>query len=335
MEINFDINGSKEVDLNPNTKPTRRRKKNDDYDYEDPFIEVEENENDAIELECHIENFFVYAGVLEDESAKVLKKYTNTKRYKIDKRSKQKVDDKKIAINNNTSNTECVNYSENNFTPNNKEQNNIANKEVLDTKQRENKNKNNNVSLQPSVKESNKNNICNDCHLDETFLSATVDEKNAFSDVNLHEKNNGNSVNVNNHKLNNYTRISSIIDAGKKGLTFDKCQNDTKDTKINYSSMNKHDNIISVIDASDTKNTCEENLIEKTVSPGCTAKISKQEDNANKLYKKPKTLNKDDTKIHLGVDQHCFDNDMKSLEKNAKRFVSLQEFKNEFNTERD
>ncbi|KAM0688505.1 hypothetical protein COBT_000240, partial [Conglomerata obtusa] len=335
MEINFNINGSKEVDLNPNTKPSKRRKKNDDYDYEDPFIEVIENENDAIELECHIENFFVYAGVLEDESAKVLKKYTNTKRCKIDKRSKQKVDAKKMAINNHTSNTECVNYSENNFTPNNKEQNNIENKEVLDPKQRENKNKNNNVSLQPNVKESNKNNIRNDCHLDETFKSATVDEKNASNDVNLHEKNIGNSVNVNDNKLNNYEKIISIIDAGKKGLTFDKCQNDRNHTKINYSSMNKHDNIIRVIDASNTKNTGEENRIVNTVSPVFITKISKQKDNINKLYKKPKTLNKDDTKTPLGVDQHCFDNDIKCLENNTKRFVSLQEFKNEFNTERD
>ncbi|KAM0674209.1 hypothetical protein GVAV_002283 [Gurleya vavrai] len=80
MEINFNINESKEIDLNPNAKHTHKRKKNDDYDFEDPFIEVNEHENEIIELECHIENFFVYAGILQEEGNKVIKKYNNMKK---------------------------------------------------------------------------------------------------------------------------------------------------------------------------------------------------------------------------------------------------------------
>ncbi|KAM0679226.1 hypothetical protein BDAP_000093 [Binucleata daphniae] len=81
MNVNFDINESKEVNYNVNNKTTKKRRKNDDYDYEDSMIEPEEGDCEGVELECHIKNFFVFAGTLEDEGAKVLKKYTSNKKY--------------------------------------------------------------------------------------------------------------------------------------------------------------------------------------------------------------------------------------------------------------
>lgn len=70
MDIDIDVFGSREVNINPQER--KRKKRIDDYDYTDPFIEQFEGEDDAVELEPHIENFFMYEGSLPERASKVL-----------------------------------------------------------------------------------------------------------------------------------------------------------------------------------------------------------------------------------------------------------------------
>lgn len=70
MKVDFDVFGSKEVDLNPQ-KPKKQRRV-DDYDYTDSFIEHFEGEDDVVEIEPHIGNFFIYKGTLPEKPSKVL-----------------------------------------------------------------------------------------------------------------------------------------------------------------------------------------------------------------------------------------------------------------------
>ncbi|KAL0263918.1 UNVERIFIED_CONTAM: hypothetical protein PYX00_011249 [Menopon gallinae] len=70
MEIEVDVFGSKEVDVHPQER--RRRRRADDYDYTDPFIEQLEGEDDVVEMEPHIQNFFMHEGPLQDRPSKVL-----------------------------------------------------------------------------------------------------------------------------------------------------------------------------------------------------------------------------------------------------------------------
>lgn len=74
MNVDIDVFGSKEIDINPQER--RRKKKIDDYDYTDPFIERFEGEDDAVEIEPHIENFFMYEGTLQEKPSKVLSAHT-------------------------------------------------------------------------------------------------------------------------------------------------------------------------------------------------------------------------------------------------------------------
>lgn len=73
MDIDIDVLGSREVDINPQERI--KKKQIGDYDYTDPFIEQFEGEDDAVEVEPHIENFFMYEGSLQERPSKVLSAY--------------------------------------------------------------------------------------------------------------------------------------------------------------------------------------------------------------------------------------------------------------------
>lgn len=77
-EISFDITKSQEVDLSqPSTQKKRRKKRNDDYDYDDDFIESFDGETDLVDIECSLSNFFVYQGPLPYSTKKVLNFFKN------------------------------------------------------------------------------------------------------------------------------------------------------------------------------------------------------------------------------------------------------------------
>lgn len=75
-EIPIDILENIQIDLKPE-KPKKRRKI-DDYDYNDPFLEPFEGEFDAVELECKLENFFVYKGQITEDPKRIARRYTNS-----------------------------------------------------------------------------------------------------------------------------------------------------------------------------------------------------------------------------------------------------------------
>lgn len=75
-DIPINIFESLQIDLKP-VKPKKRRK-TDDYDYDDPFLEPFEGEFDVVELECKLENFFVYKGTMEDDPKRIARKYNNS-----------------------------------------------------------------------------------------------------------------------------------------------------------------------------------------------------------------------------------------------------------------
>lgn len=74
--IQINIFESMQVDFNPE-KPKRRRRV-DDYDYNDPFLERFEGEFDAVELECKLENFFIYKGKIIEDPKRIARKYNNS-----------------------------------------------------------------------------------------------------------------------------------------------------------------------------------------------------------------------------------------------------------------
>lgn len=74
-EIPINIFESIQLDLNPVTKKKKRRV--DDYDYNDDFIETFEGEFDPVELECKLENFFIYKGKMEEGPKRIARKYNN------------------------------------------------------------------------------------------------------------------------------------------------------------------------------------------------------------------------------------------------------------------
>ncbi|TBU12257.1 hypothetical protein CWI38_0828p0020 [Hamiltosporidium tvaerminnensis] len=78
LDIKIDVFKSIEVDLEPQLETKKpKRRPNDDYDYEDPFIEQLENEYEAVELECNLSSFFIYSGKMPFDRQKVIKKYEN------------------------------------------------------------------------------------------------------------------------------------------------------------------------------------------------------------------------------------------------------------------
>lgn len=72
--IEIDFLQSKEVDLAPKEK---KRVKLEEYDYNDDFLEHFEGDNQLVDLDCSIENFFVYKGNLVGNPKKIARKYNN------------------------------------------------------------------------------------------------------------------------------------------------------------------------------------------------------------------------------------------------------------------
>lgn len=87
-EIKFNILESQEVDLSENQEQKKRKRKVDDYDYEDDFIEPFEGEDELVDIECKLENFFVYKGQLKQSCRRILSTFKN----RIKRKSKQVVD---------------------------------------------------------------------------------------------------------------------------------------------------------------------------------------------------------------------------------------------------
>lgn len=75
-DISINVFESLQIDFRP-VKPKKRRR-TDDYDYDDPFLEPFEGEFDVVELECKLENFFVYKGTMEDDPKRIARKYNNS-----------------------------------------------------------------------------------------------------------------------------------------------------------------------------------------------------------------------------------------------------------------
>lgn len=72
--IEIDFLQSKEIDLSPKEK---KRMKLEEYDYNDDFLEHFEGDNQLVDLDCNIENFFVYKGNLTGNPKKIARKYNN------------------------------------------------------------------------------------------------------------------------------------------------------------------------------------------------------------------------------------------------------------------
>ncbi|KAM0679702.1 hypothetical protein GINT2_001962 [Glugoides intestinalis] len=80
--IQINIFESTQVDFRP--KKQKKVRKIDDYDYNDPFLEPFEGEFDAVELECKLDNFFIYKGRIQEEPKRIAKKYNNSlKKHKL------------------------------------------------------------------------------------------------------------------------------------------------------------------------------------------------------------------------------------------------------------
>ena len=91
-DIEINIFDSKEIDLKPIKHKKRRRV--DDYDYNDPFFESFEGEFNAVEIECKLENFFIYKGPLTEDPRKVSRKYNNALKKKKLQDSMASIDNK-------------------------------------------------------------------------------------------------------------------------------------------------------------------------------------------------------------------------------------------------
>lgn len=77
-EFEIDIGAMKEIDLEQASAIKRPRKsKENDYDYTDPFIEPFEGDVTAVLLECKMEDFFVYSGLLPSTAKRALRSYQN------------------------------------------------------------------------------------------------------------------------------------------------------------------------------------------------------------------------------------------------------------------
>ncbi|OQS55195.1 hypothetical protein EHP00_1440 [Ecytonucleospora hepatopenaei] len=73
IEIEIDFTKQKEIDLKP--KEEKKRKKFEDYDYDDDFLERFEGDDQLVDLDCNIENFFVYKGEVDDNPKRIARKY--------------------------------------------------------------------------------------------------------------------------------------------------------------------------------------------------------------------------------------------------------------------
>ncbi|EJW04956.1 hypothetical protein EDEG_00073 [Edhazardia aedis USNM 41457] len=95
-ELNIPININECLELNFKKKiKKKRRKVVDDLDYEDDFIEKDDDELEPVEIEPFIENFFVYSGAIDDYK-RILKKYElELKKVKIKRLSAYDMNTKK------------------------------------------------------------------------------------------------------------------------------------------------------------------------------------------------------------------------------------------------
>ncbi len=77
---NIDVLKSVEIDLKE-TK-NKKRYKTDDYDYKDEFLASFSGEEDLVEIECFIKDFFIYKGEITENPKLLLKKYENFEKLK-------------------------------------------------------------------------------------------------------------------------------------------------------------------------------------------------------------------------------------------------------------
>lgn len=75
-EIPIDIFESVQIDFKP--EKAKKRRNYDDYDYNDPFLESFEGEFEAVDLECKLENFFIFKGKMEEDPKRIARKYNNS-----------------------------------------------------------------------------------------------------------------------------------------------------------------------------------------------------------------------------------------------------------------
>lgn len=68
IEIEIDFNKQKQMDLKP--KEDKKRQRYEEYDYDDDFLERFEGDDQLIDLDCDIENFFIYKGDMETTDIK-------------------------------------------------------------------------------------------------------------------------------------------------------------------------------------------------------------------------------------------------------------------------
>jgi len=75
-QIPINVFESIQIDFRP-TK-TKKRRQVEDYDYNDDFLEPFEGELDPVELECKLENFFIYKGHMEEDPKRIARRYNNS-----------------------------------------------------------------------------------------------------------------------------------------------------------------------------------------------------------------------------------------------------------------
>jgi len=76
MELKINILESVQIDFK--TEKPKKRRCVDEYDYNDPFLEPFEGEFDVVELECKLENFFIYKGAITEDPKRIARRLTNT-----------------------------------------------------------------------------------------------------------------------------------------------------------------------------------------------------------------------------------------------------------------
>ncbi|MCA9750462.1 MAG: hypothetical protein KC414_15230, partial [Romboutsia sp.] len=91
LEFKINILDSKEINL-CSEKPKKRRRA-DSYDYDDPFFESFEGELDPVEIECKLENFFIFKGKMDGNPKKISRKYRDIEK-------KKKLKERMVSIDN-------------------------------------------------------------------------------------------------------------------------------------------------------------------------------------------------------------------------------------------
>lgn len=71
--IKIDFASQKELDLAPPEK--KKRARTEEYDYDDDFMDAFEGDEQLVDIECKLENFFIYKGEIPDEPRRIVRKY--------------------------------------------------------------------------------------------------------------------------------------------------------------------------------------------------------------------------------------------------------------------